>query len=84
MEQFIDVSKLEPPEPLERILEKLEALNEGDFLSVSHRREPIPLYAIIQENGFSWRCIEKSPAHFQIYIWRTNDQKAEQSIPRSR
>lgn len=81
MEYSLDVSGLGPPEPMERILEALEALREGDLLHVSHRREPFPLYAIIQQDGFSWKCIEESPARFQIYIWRTDDQKAERTIP---
>ena len=81
MEHSLDVSHLEPPEPMERILEKLDELHEGDFLCVSHRREPFPLYAIIQQDGFNWHCKEESPALFRIYIWRAGDQRAEQLIP---
>lgn len=81
MQHSLDVSYLEPPEPMERILEQLGELNEGDFLSITHRREPFPLFTLIEKDGFSWRCTEESPDHFQIYIWRASDLLAEQSIP---
>jgi uncharacterized protein (DUF2249 family) len=81
MQHTLDVSYLEPPEPMEQILAKLAELNEGDFLSVTHRREPFPLFALIEKEGFNWRCTEERPAHFQIYIWRANDLLAQQSIP---
>ncbi|RLA20347.1 MAG: Clp protease ClpB [Gammaproteobacteria bacterium] len=81
MEHPLDVSQLEPPEPMERILGKLDELKAGDFLSVTHRREPFPLYPLIEQDGFRWRCIEESPALFRIYIWRVHDLRAEQLIP---
>lgn len=83
MEHSLDVSGLEPPEPMERILEKLDELSEGDWLAVLHRREPFPLYGIIQQDGFCWRCIQDGAARFRIYIWRANDRGAERSIPTS-
>ena len=43
MERVLDVSDLEPPEPLERILDALDQLGTGDWLHVRHRREPFPL-----------------------------------------
>ncbi|MEW8508430.1 MAG: DUF2249 domain-containing protein [Candidatus Thiodiazotropha sp.] len=54
MEQQLDVRELEPPVPLERILEALEILSMDDWLLVRHSREPYPLYSLLREMGFAW------------------------------
>jgi uncharacterized protein (DUF2249 family) len=77
MERRIDVSMLEPCEPLERTLEAVRQLGEGDYLRVIHRREPNLLYPLLGESGFVWRCCPGGPSGFQIFIWRQGDQVAE-------
>ncbi len=74
----LDVSALEPCEPLERILEALPRLGAGDWLRVRHRREPRPLYGLLAEGGFRWwtRCDERG---CEIRIWRDGDAGAEQA-----
>ena len=69
MEQIIDVSELEPPEPLEHILDALADLPQGDWLRVRHRRDPVPLYRMLKEMGYRWntRCL--APEQFEILIW---------------
>ena len=69
MEQDLDVSELEPPEPLERILDALADLPEGDWLRVRHRRDPVPLYRILQNMGYRWHTDRVAPARFEILIW---------------
>lgn len=54
MEQRLDVRELEPPVPLERILEALEDLATNDWLRVQHNREPYPLYSLLREMDFTW------------------------------
>ncbi|MEW8022285.1 MAG: DUF2249 domain-containing protein [Candidatus Thiodiazotropha sp.] len=54
MELRLDVRELEPPVPLERILETLEELPSDDWLKVRHSREPYPLYSLLRELGFDW------------------------------
>ena len=54
MEQRLDVSELEPPGPLEKILAALEQLPASDWLRVSHRREPFPLYNMLRQMDFVW------------------------------
>lgn len=68
MERQVDVSLLEPPEPLERILDALIDLPNGDWLRVRHRREPFPLYSLLQRNGYRWRA-ERSGDAVDILIW---------------
>ena len=48
----LDVCGLEPPEPLERVLEALSDLPKGRRLRMLIDREPRPLYRILQNNGF--------------------------------
>ncbi len=69
----IDVSELEPPQPMERILEQLRQLQPGFALKVHHRREPIPFYPMLEELGFSKRCNQLADNRFTIYIWPTTD-----------
>ena len=77
MEQTLDVSNLEPCEPLERTLEAMRKLNAGDYLKVLHRREPHLLYPLLEKSGFSWRCQQGEVSKYEILIWCQDDQKAE-------
>lgn len=52
-EEFeLDVCGLEPPEPLERVLDALSLLKPGQRLRMLIDREPRPLYGILERNGF--------------------------------
>ncbi len=68
-EQTIDVSTLEPPEPMERILDALADLPEGGWLRVLHRRDPTPLYRMLRDMGYRWETRHLGPARFEILIW---------------
>jgi uncharacterized protein (DUF2249 family) len=68
-QQDLDVSGLEPPEPLERILDTLADLPEGHWLRVTHRRDPVPLYRMLKEMGYHWHTERRAPDHFEIRIW---------------
>lgn len=50
---MLDVRGLEPPEPLEQILEALSQLASDQHLCVLIDREPHPLYRILDANEFS-------------------------------
>jgi len=65
----IDVSELEPPEPMEQILARLQQLQAGQLLRVRHRREPFPLYPMLEEAGYKYCCIPSGTEAFLIYIW---------------
>ena len=69
MEQILDVSDLEPPEPMERILDTLADIPEDDWLLVRHRRDPVPLYRILTDMGYQWRTERLAPGRFEILIW---------------
>ena len=77
MEHQLDVSDLEPCEPLERTLEAVTLLKAGDFLRVQHRREPHLLYPLLEKGGFSWSTLPGQKSRFEILIWRRGDHSAE-------
>lgn len=74
--QVLDVSGLEPPEPRDRIVAALERLVPGQFLRVLHRREPLLLYPLLQEKGYTWHTQAGDTTTFEIIIWRTADAAA--------
>lgn len=67
----IDVRGLEPPQPMVRILEALEAMAPGDRLEVLHERRPMLLYPQLDERGFAHETDEPAPGLVRIVIRRT-------------
>ena len=53
-ERVIDGREMQPPEPLERALEALDTLAEGDELLLLLYCQPHPLFAILSKNGYAW------------------------------
>lgn len=82
MEQYLDVSMLEPCEPMERILTAIGELTEGDYIKVVHRREPHPIYPMLEQAGFAWRIVAGGPSEFQLFIWHRNDRAAAETVAR--
>ena len=50
----IDGREMQPPEPLERTLEALEKLKEGDDILLLLYCQPHPLFNILRNNGYVW------------------------------
>ena len=78
MEHLLDVSELEPCEPLEQTLASSHTLPDGDYLRVIHRREPHALFPLLEKSGFVSFCRQGGPSGYEIFIWRARDQLAEQ------
>ena len=68
MDRVLDVSQLEPPEPLERILDALADLGHGDRLDVIHRRLPFPLFDMLRGMGHRWETSGEE-GRYRILIW---------------
>ena len=64
----IDVRGLEPPEPLERIMALLDTLREGGSLRVKIDCRPLPLYRLLERNGFTFEERPGSDSLFEITI----------------
>ena len=65
----LDVRDLEPPEPFQQALAALAALKPGERLRMLHRREPFPLYVMLNERGFSHRTTQLADGSYEILIW---------------
>ncbi len=75
--QLLDVRELEPPEPLTSILTTLERMAVTQALKVLHRREPFPLYPILDDMGYDHRCWMLAEDDYRLYIWRSDQQPLE-------
>lgn len=75
---YLDVSQLEPPEPMTAILDALEVLEPGKFLRVYHRREPFPLYKMLHDMNMKWQTRCDDSGMYHIYIWPDSDKVAEE------
>ena len=53
--RVIDGRDMEPPEPLELAVAALATLASGEELVMLLHCEPLPLYSILERNGFGYR-----------------------------
>ena len=79
-EIVVDVHELQPPEPMQRALDALDTLSEGQYLKIIHRMQPFPLYDILSDNGFKYKVVDGEVSVFDIYVWRAKDEAAEKII----
>lgn len=54
MTTVIDGRELQPPEPMERTLEALDGLADGDDVLLLLYCQPHPLFSILRNNGYAW------------------------------
>ena len=65
----LDVRGMEPPEPLERVIETIADFAPGDTLKLVIDCEPKPLFRILRANDYQWRVEPGAGSHFEITIW---------------
>lgn len=51
----IDGRDMQPPEPLEKTVERLDQLGEGDELLLMVYCHPVPLFNILRNHGYVWQ-----------------------------
>ena len=51
-EILIDARDLEPPEPMEKVMQTLALLRPGQSIRMLLHREPFPLYPLLADRGF--------------------------------
>ncbi len=66
--RVIDGRDMEPPEPLELAVAELATLAPGEELVMLLRCEPLPLYAILDRNGFCHRSELRADGSNQVHI----------------
>lgn len=65
---FIDGRDMQPPEPLERALEALDHLADGDELVLLLYCQPQPLFNVLRQNGYAWRETVQDDGTHEIRI----------------
>lgn len=65
----IDVRGLEPCEPMERILTRLDTLGADQQLRALIDREPLPLYPLLEQRGFGWKVLAMDDDGCELLIW---------------
>jgi uncharacterized protein (DUF2249 family) len=66
----LDNRGLNPPEPMMRILDALASLPEGGEVVARNDREPLFLYPMLQERGFTWQTEPRPEGWFQVRVWK--------------
>jgi uncharacterized protein (DUF2249 family) len=79
-EMRIDVRGMEPPEPMLRTLEALEALPAACMLLHVNSRVPQLLLPILRERGFDFQIDETRPPEVHVRIWRSSPELGTPSL----
>jgi TusA-related sulfurtransferase len=66
--KIVDGREMSPPEPLERTLEALDTLGDGEELLVLLYCQPHPLFNILRNNGYSWQESVREDGTHEIRI----------------
>jgi uncharacterized protein (DUF2249 family) len=66
----LDVRGMEAPEPLERVLETIDGFDAEDRLRLIIDCRPMPLFRILERNGYGYREAPGVDSNFEITIWR--------------
>lgn len=72
--KVIDGRDLEPPEPFERVMEALSALEPDGQVMLILNREPFPLYRVLQLNGYRFETASFPDGRFEIVIGQGQPQ----------
>jgi TusA-related sulfurtransferase len=64
----IDARGLEPPEPMEKVMQTLELLRPGQRIRLLLHREPFPLYPILQGRGYLHETTPQADGSYVILI----------------
>ena len=66
----LDCRDLEPPEPMVKVLEAVQAMTAGEAVLMIHRKVPRLLLPRLKEMGLTFRLIEEQAHSVKLYIWR--------------
>ena len=68
----LDVRGMQPPEPIERVLETIGDFKQGDTLRLVIDCTPHPLFRILERNGYGYRTEPGKESVHEITIWRND------------
>ncbi|KAA3632417.1 MAG: hypothetical protein DWQ08_03480, partial [Proteobacteria bacterium] len=55
----------------------IESLGRGEYLHMYHRRDPLPLYALLEERGCRRRSGRDAAGMVHLFAWHGDDDDAE-------
>ena len=67
-EILVDARGLEPPEPMERVMQVLALLRPGQSIRLLLHREPFPLYPLLAERGYRHATQMENDGSYVILI----------------
>ncbi|MFZ3042139.1 MAG: DUF2249 domain-containing protein [Thiobacillus sp.] len=67
-EILVDARGLEPPEPMEKVLQTLDLLRPGQSIRLLLHREPFPLYPLLAERGYRHATRMEADGSYVILI----------------
>ena len=68
--RVVDCRGLEPPEPMERVLDAISRLGGDERVLMLIDREPRPLYRILRDSSYDFRTDLNQQGWFEVLIWR--------------
>ena len=74
--ETIDGRAMQPPEPFEKTLEAIERLPRGRELILLAPCEPRPLFRVLHNSGFDYRCVFVPEGWFEVHVWHSDDTAA--------
>ncbi len=69
----LDARELEHPKPLEEAIKALRILEDESYFYMLHRKNPIPLIDLANEQGFCTLSKEDSSGNWHILIAKNSD-----------
>lgn len=64
----IDARGWEPPRPFETVMAALDGLTPGERLRLIVEREPLPLYRVLDQNGYAYFATVRSDGDYEVDI----------------
>jgi uncharacterized protein (DUF2249 family) len=64
----LDARDWEPPRPFEEVLNALCGLQPGERIRLIIDREPLPLYKVLERNGYAWFTMVRDDGAFEVDI----------------
>jgi uncharacterized protein (DUF2249 family) len=72
-EILVDARGLEPPEPMERVMQTLDGLRPGQSIRLLLHREPFPLYPQLAARGYRHETAMEADGSYVILIHPSGD-----------
>lgn len=66
----VDNRGLGPPEPMVRILDALATLPPEGEVVARNDREPLFLYPVLQERGYTWETVAQPEGWYRVRVWK--------------